>query len=96
MPTYIFKNNTTGEIWEEFTSFAGREEILKDENITQVPTAPAFVSGVVGMSIKTDSGFQEVLSKAAEAHPNSPLGEKYVKKGVKEVKTNEVLKKHFG
>jgi len=37
---------------------------------------------------------KEVFAKAAEAHPNSPLADRYGKKSIKEIKTREVLKKH--
>ena len=31
MPTYNFKNNDTGEEFEEFFTIAGREEYLKEQ-----------------------------------------------------------------
>ncbi len=46
-----------GEEWDEFLSFSGREERLTDTNIEQVPCAPAFVSGISGVTHKNDSGF---------------------------------------
>ena len=94
MPTYIFRRESTGEVWEEFISFARREEILQDPDVSQVPFAPAIVSGVIGTSLRVDDGFKEVLSKVAEAHPNSPLADRHLKRGVKEVKTREIVKKH--
>lgn len=96
MPTYIFKRISTDEIWEEFISFAEREERLKDPDIIQVITAPAFVSGIMGLTMKNDDGFKEALSKAAEAHPSSPLADRELKRGVKEVKTKKAIKKHLG
>ena len=47
-----------------------------------------------GDRIKNDSGWKENLSRIAEAHPNTPLGDKYNKKSTKELKTRQVLKKH--
>lgn len=96
MPTYNFIRLSTGEEWEEFIPNSRREEILKDSDIQQIIFAPALVSGVVGLTLKNDNGFKEVLSKAAEAHPGSPLYDRHVQKGVKEVKTDRVIQKHFG
>jgi hypothetical protein len=87
MPTYTFRDKTTGEEWDEFLSFSAREERLTDPNIEQVPCAPAFVSGVSGVTHKNDSGF------IAVANPNSPLAETYGDKGVKASKTREAVKK---
>lgn len=94
MPTYEFRDKTTGRTWEEFTTLAGREEILSDPNVEQVVFAPAFVSGVMGITHKTDDGFKEVLSKAAEAHPLSPLADRVGRPSTKEIKTRRVWNKH--
>lgn len=96
MPLYDFMRISTGETWEELMSISNRDELLKDSDIIQIPAAPRIVSGVVGISMRTDDGFKEVLSKVAEAHPASALYEKHAQKGVKEVKTNQVIEKHFG
>jgi hypothetical protein len=93
MPTYTFRDKTTGEEWDEFLSFSAREERLTDPNIEQVPCAPAFVSGVSGMTHKTDSGFNDMMSRIAKANPASPLAEQYGDKGIKASKTREVVKK---
>jgi hypothetical protein len=34
------------------------------------------------------------LSKVAEAHPTSTVGERYGRKSIKDVKTREIVKKH--
>jgi hypothetical protein len=93
MPTYTFRDKTTGEEWDEFLSFSGREERLTDTNIEQVPCAPAFVSGISGVTHKNDSGFNDMMSRIAVANPNSPLAETYGDKGVKASKTREAVKK---
>jgi hypothetical protein len=43
---------------------------------------------------KTPSGFKEVLSKVAEAHPGSNVAERHHRKSIKEARTSEVVKKH--
>jgi hypothetical protein len=93
MPTYTFRDNTTGEEWDEFLSFAGREERLEDPNISQVPCAPALISGVSGITHKNDSGFNDMMSRIAAANPTSPIADTYGDKGVKASKTRDVVKK---
>ena len=39
-------------------------------------------------------GFNEVLSKVAEAHPKSALAKEHRKRTIKEVQTDNVIKKH--
>ncbi len=53
---------------------------------------PPTIGGSGG--IKTDGGFKEVLSKVAEAHPNSALAHKTITKNSTQVKTDQVKKKH--
>ncbi len=91
MPIYQFRNKTTGEEWEEFLSFSGREEKLKDPEIEQVVSAPAIISGIAGVTHKNDSGFGDMMSRIAAANPTSPLAEKYGDKGVKATKTRQAV-----
>ena len=93
MPSYSFKNNETGEEWEEFFSISGREEFLeKNPHITQLPSMVSIVSDTGG--IKNDSGWGDNMQRIAEAHPGSPLARRYGKKSTKEINTRNVLKKH--
>jgi hypothetical protein len=41
-----------------------------------------------------DSGWKENLSRIAEAHPRSNLAKRYGKKSIKQIKTEQVIKKH--
>lgn len=93
MPTYTFRDKTTGEEWDEFLSFSGREERLKDPNIEQVPVAPAFISGIAGITHKNDSGFNDMMQRIAAANPQSPIADKYGDKGIKASKTRDAVKK---
>tara|TARA_B100000700_G_C14234855_1_gene485357 strand:- start:107 stop:427 length:321 start_codon:yes stop_codon:yes gene_type:complete len=93
MPIYIFKNTKTNETYEEFLSMSEREQYLKDNpEVIQVPTVPNIVGGVGG--IKTDDGFNEVLSKISEAHPTSTLAQRHKRRTGKEVKTQQAINKH--
>ena len=76
-------------------SIAEMEEYLsKNKHIRQRIGAVNIVGGIQGMTHKTDQGFKEVLSKVAEAHPKSALAKEHRKRSIKEVKTENVLKKH--
>lgn len=93
MPTYVFTNVETGETWEEFCSFSRREEILQNPNIQQLVTAPALISGVGGLTHKTDSGFNDMLNRIAVANPNSALAQTHGDKGIKASKIRQAVNK---
>ena len=95
IPLYVFKDTETDEIFEEIMSFSSREKFLKDNpNIVAVITPVAFVSGIAGVTHKVEGGFKDVLSRIADANPHTPLGHEYGRKGIKESKTREVVKRH--
>ena len=72
MPTYSFRNNDTGEEWDEFFSISGKEEFLKEnDHIVQLPSLVSIVGNVGG--IKNDSGWGDNMSRIAEAHPTVHL-----------------------
>ena len=70
-----------------------REEILQNPNIKQEVSAPAFISGLSGVTHKTDSGFNDMLNRIAVANPNSPLAQTHGDKGVKASKVREAVNK---
>ena len=95
MPTYRFKNLKTGVEYEDFMSIAEMEKLNKNPIIELLPpTTVNIVSSVGSLDGKTDGGWKEVMSKAAEAHPNTPLAERYGKKTVKQSQIERVMKKH--
>ena len=97
MPTYEFRDKDTGEIHEKFLSFSGKDQyLLENPHLEQTMTqAPGIVSGVSGSkSTRVPDGFKEVLSKISEKHQGSALSDKHVRKGIKEAKTAEVVRKH--
>jgi hypothetical protein len=70
MPTYTFKNNDTGETFDQFMSMSAREEYLKENPHLQT------VIGVVATvrdNPKLDGGFREVLQKIHERSAGSTL-----------------------
>ncbi len=95
MPTYRFYNSKTKTEFEDYMTISDMEKFTKKKHIKLlVPTQMNIVSSVGSVDSKTDSGFKEVLSKAAEAHPNSPLAERYGRKSVKQTQIDRVRKKH--
>jgi len=96
MPTYNFINTETGEVFESFMKISEREEYLKaNPHIQTVMTAPSIVSGVsTSTQHRVPDGFKEVLSKVAENHRGSDFANKHIRKSIKEVKTEQVVKKH--
>ena len=98
MPTYEFVNTETDEKFESFMKISEREEYLKNNtHIKPILSAPTIVSGVSTSNSrqgKVPTGFNEVLSKVAEAHPTSSVCERYGRKSIKDVKTREIVKKH--
>ena len=93
MPTYTFENTQTGKVYDEYMSISERETYLEQNpHIKQLINKINIVSGTGG--IKTDSGWKENMSRIAEAHPTSPLAQRYGKRSIKQVKTEQVIKKH--
>ena len=93
MPIYTFRNKKTGKEFDDMMSIAEMESYLKkNKHITQVLKGLNIVSGVG--SIKQDGGWKDNLSRIAEAHPNSPLADRYGKKDIKKIKTQQALEKN--
>ena len=94
MPTYVFHDTEYNDQFEMVMKIAEREEFLRENpHIQPVITAPNIVSGV-SSSQRIPSGFNDVLSKVAEAHPNSTVGKRHKRKSIKEVRTDRIVKKY--
>ena len=95
MPSYNFKNNDTGEEFEQILSMSEREKFLEQNpHIHQLPSLFAMSASGTGDRIKNDGGWKDNMSRIAEAHPGSPLAYRYGKKSTKDINTRQVLKKH--
>ena len=96
MPTYTFKNKTTGVEWDKEMRISELDYYVKENDCSIVISAPMIVSQTGdNIDAKTDSGWKETLAKISEAHPNSELAKQYGKrKSTKDVKTEKVRKKH--
>lgn len=96
MPTYTFYNSETGEQFDTLMSISARELYLQENpHIETVISAPMLVTGV-STTNKVPDGFKEVLSKVSEAHPTSPVAQRHGKKSIKQIKTENAIKKHLG
>ena len=95
MPIYTFHDNKTDKIFTEMMSIAEMEEYLKkNPHIKQQITQINIVGGVSGVSYRSDGGWKDNLSRIAEAHPNSPLAQQHGKRTIKQVKTEQAIKKY--
>jgi hypothetical protein len=95
MPLYDFYNSKTKKTTEELMSISDKEKYLAENpHITQaIPSEMHIVSGVMGITHKVDSGFNDVLSKIADHHPASALADKVGKRSIKDAKTNAAVEK---
>ena len=95
MPIYTFYNKKTKKEYDDMMSISEMEEYLsKNKHITQVLQPINIVAGVSGLTHKNDQGWKENMSRIAEAHPTSPLADRYGKKSIKQIKTQQALKKN--
>tara|TARA_Y100000817_G_scaffold299138_1_gene276956 strand:- start:248 stop:559 length:312 start_codon:yes stop_codon:yes gene_type:complete len=95
MPTYTFENTKTGKVFDDFMSMADKETYLEQNpHIKQIINKINIVAGVSGRSYRSDQGWKENMSRIAEAHPTSPLADRYGKKSIKQAKTEQVIQKH--
>ena len=95
MPTYRFYNSKTKTEFEEYMTISDMEKFTKKRHIELLPpTQMNIVSSVGQIDSKTDSGWKDHLNRIAEKHPESELGKRYRRQGVKESKTKEIINKH--
>jgi len=95
MPIYTFLNKKTNEEYDEMMSISEMEDYLKkNKHITQIIKGINIVSSTGERTGKTDSGWKENLSRIAEAHPQSNLAQRYGKKDIKQIKTEQALAKN--
>ena len=92
MPSYEFHNTETGEQWGEMMKYE-EYKLFLSENPHINPIFSINVIGGAGDRIKTDSGFNDVLSRIATANPGSPLADNHGSKGIKESKTRAAVNK---
>jgi len=95
MPIYTFYNKRTKKQFDDMMMIAEKEEYLKkNKHITQVLTGLNIVASTGSRTMKTDSGFKDVLSKIGEAHPQSALAKQTTKRSIKQIKTEQAIAKN--
>ena len=93
MPTYTIRNKDFGTEKDVFCTWSELQEILKNESLEQVITAPAIVGDHVVK--RMDGGMKDVFSRISEAHPNSPLADRFGDgKNNAQKKVQDVARKH--
>ena len=93
MPTYTIRNKQVGSEEDVFCTWSELQEILKNEDLEQVITAPALVGDHVVK--RMDGGMKDVFSRISEAHPNSPLADRFGDgKNNAQKKVQDVARKH--
>jgi len=96
MPTYTIENTEEDEIYDTVCSWNELQTFLSENpQYKKVITAPAIVGGIEGKTHRVDDGFKENMSRIAEAHPNSPMAERYGHgKNIAETRVRNIAKKH--
>lgn len=94
MPIYTFRDTNTNEIFDIMMSISDLDKYKEShpEHERYIDSAPSIVSGV-SVTNKTSDGFKEVLSKVAEAHPDSYVGQQHGRKSIKQVQTDRAIQK---
>jgi hypothetical protein len=94
MPVYTFIDTNTEEVFDILISLSEYDEYKKQHPTHErhFDQAPAIVSGV-SIKGKVADGFKEVISKITEAHPTSELAESHSRKSIKQIQTNEAIRK---
>ena len=93
MPTYTIRNKEFGTEEDVFCTYSELQEMLKSDDVEQVLSAPALVGDHVVK--RMDGGMKEVFSKIGDAHPNSPLADRFSSGGTNaQKKVIDVGKKH--
>ena len=93
MPTYTFEDKDTGEVFDKLMKISEKEQYLKDNpNLKPVLTAPNFVGAHIVK--RMDGGMEEVFSKIGDAHPNSPIADRFSRKSIADQRKDKVVKKY--
>lgn len=76
MPVYTFYNKETDETYDKLMKISEKETYLNDNpHVESIISAPAIVGDHVVK--RMDGGMKEVFSRISQAHPNSPLADRF-------------------
>jgi len=93
MPIYSFQDKQ-GVVGDDMMSYADKLIDLEanPDIISLITKAPAIASSRGGDRTKPPAGFQDVLSRVADANPYSNMADDYGKKDPTNVKLRETVK----
>tara|TARA_B100001093_G_scaffold148047_1_gene140752 strand:- start:6952 stop:7257 length:306 start_codon:yes stop_codon:yes gene_type:complete len=96
MPTYEIQNEKTGEVKEVFCSYNDKEKELKKHGKDWVYLigAPGISHDTINTIKRAGSGWNDHLSRIAEANPASKLGENMNRRTAKQIKVEKVRNDH--
>ena len=97
MPTYRFLDEKSGKEFDEFMSISDKEGYLKENSHLRQVYTPIALAGdhLMGVGPKVDGGFNENMQRIADAHPNSPMADRYgSNKSNSKIKAENIAKKH--
>ena len=97
MPTYRFLDEKSGKEFDEFMSISDKEGYLKENSHLRQVYTPIALAGdnLMGVGPKVDGGFNENMQRIADAHPNSPMADRYGgSKTNARIKSEQIAKKH--
>ena len=97
MPTYRFLDEKSGKEFDEFMSISDKEGYLKENSHLRQVYTPIALAGdhLMGVGPKVDGGFNENMQRIADAHPNSPMADRYGgNKTHARIKSEQIAKKH--
>ena len=94
MPTYDIIDDETSEQFTIFCKYSELQQYLIDNpTCRKLISAPAIVGDHVVK--RMDGGMKEVFSRVAEAHPNSPLADRFGdNRTAQQKRVQEVGRKH--
>ena len=76
MPTYQFKNKTTGVEWEKEMRMSELDDYVKENNCSIVVSAPQIISGRGELRHKHSDGFNDKLKEIKKiAGKHSTIGD---------------------
>ena len=86
----------TGEVKEYSMSWKDLDQFKKDNpDLQQQIGAPTMITRRDGDVLKkAGAGWNEVLQKVGESYPGSEVAKKNVRRTAKQIKTEEIVKKH--
>ena len=94
MPNYTFRNTETGEEFTEFMRMDDKEQFLKDNPNLMSVLKPVALPGdhLMGVGPQETTQFKERMAQISQAHPMSPLADRYGSRTHKETKIRDAQK----